>query len=215
MRDGGRLRRIEREPQMAMAAGPAMDFAGAAPEPHPRPHRLRRARPVRRRVRTDADGIARVPVKLPDNLTRYRVMVVAVTGPRSFGSAEATLMARLPLMVRPSAPRFLNFGDRFELPVVVQNQTDAALTVDVAVLAGNAGSDRRRRPPPRGGRERSRGGAVSDGRRARRDGRGSRSAPPPARSPTPRRWSSRSGRRPRPRPSPPTGRSTDGPSPSP
>jgi alpha-2-macroglobulin len=29
-------------------------------------------------------------------------------------------------MVRPSAPRFLNFGDQFELPVVVQNQTDEA-----------------------------------------------------------------------------------------
>ncbi|MFY7952955.1 MAG: hypothetical protein ACOVT5_10635, partial [Armatimonadaceae bacterium] len=39
---------------------------------------------------------------------------------------------------RPSAPRFLNFGDRFELPVVVQNQTDAAMTVDVAVRASNA-----------------------------------------------------------------------------
>ena len=32
-------------------------------------------------------------------------------------------------MVRPSPPRFLNFGDTFELPVVVQNQTDAPMTV--------------------------------------------------------------------------------------
>jgi uncharacterized protein YfaS (alpha-2-macroglobulin family) len=47
-------------------------------------------------------------------------------------------VARLPLMVRPSAPRFLNFGDRFELPVVVQNQTDGEMTVDVAVRARNA-----------------------------------------------------------------------------
>ncbi len=89
-------------------------------------------------VPTDAEGRARVPVKLPDSLTRYRVMAVAASGPRSFGSGEATLMARLPLMVRPSAPRFLNFGDRFELPVVVQNQTDAEMTVDVAVRARNA-----------------------------------------------------------------------------
>ncbi|HEX8905866.1 MAG TPA: hypothetical protein VF771_13530, partial [Longimicrobiaceae bacterium] len=35
-------------------------------------------------------------------------------------------------MVRPSAPRFLNFGDRFELPVVIQNQTGRPLRVDVA-----------------------------------------------------------------------------------
>ncbi|HXK10111.1 MAG TPA: alpha-2-macroglobulin family protein [Vicinamibacteria bacterium] len=89
-------------------------------------------------VSTDAEGHARVPVKLPDSLTRYRVMAVAAAGPRSFGSGESTIVARLPLMVRPSAPRFLNFGDRFELPVVVQNQTDHPMTVDVAVRARNA-----------------------------------------------------------------------------
>ncbi len=88
-------------------------------------------------VRTDASGRAQVAVTLPDNLTRYRVMVVAVSGGREFGSAEANLVARLPLMVRPSAPRFLNFGDRFELPVVLQNQTDGPLTVDVVLRAGN------------------------------------------------------------------------------
>jgi alpha-2-macroglobulin len=74
-------------------------------------------------VRTDANGQAQVAIQLPDNLTRYRVMVVAVTE-RQFGTAESNLTARLPLMVRPSAPRFLNFGDQFELPIVVQNQTD-------------------------------------------------------------------------------------------
>jgi hypothetical protein len=89
-------------------------------------------------VPTDAEGRARVPVKLPDSLTRYRVMAVAVEGARRFGSGEATLVARLPLMVRPSPPRFLNFGDRFELPIVVQNQTDRDVTVDVAVRARNA-----------------------------------------------------------------------------
>jgi uncharacterized protein YfaS (alpha-2-macroglobulin family) len=54
-------------------------------------------------------------------------------------------------MVRPSAPRFLNFGDRFELPVVVQNQTDKPTEVDVAVRAANAeftdGQGRRVRVP--------------------------------------------------------------------
>jgi uncharacterized protein YfaS (alpha-2-macroglobulin family) len=89
-------------------------------------------------VRTDVNGEARVEVTLPDNLTRYRVMVVAVDGGGSqFGSAEANLTARLPLMVRPSAPRFLNFGDNFELPVVVQNQTDEPMTVDVVLRATN------------------------------------------------------------------------------
>jgi uncharacterized protein YfaS (alpha-2-macroglobulin family) len=88
-------------------------------------------------VKTGADGTARVAFKLPDNLTRYRLMAVAVEGGKRFGSGEANLTARLPLMVRPSAPRFLNFGDQFELPVVVQNQTGSAMDVQVALRAGN------------------------------------------------------------------------------
>jgi uncharacterized protein YfaS (alpha-2-macroglobulin family) len=89
-------------------------------------------------VRTDASGRARVPLTLPDSLTRYRVMAVAVAGERSFGKGESTITARKPLMVRPSPPRFLRFGDTFELPLVVQNQTDQPLDVQVAVRAANA-----------------------------------------------------------------------------
>jgi hypothetical protein len=86
---------------------------------------------------SDAQGRARVEVELPDNLTRYRIMAVAVAGSDRFGKAESALVARLPLMVRPSPPRFLNFGDRFELPVVLQNQTDAPMTVDLAARTAN------------------------------------------------------------------------------
>ncbi|HEY0545192.1 MAG TPA: alpha-2-macroglobulin family protein [Pyrinomonadaceae bacterium] len=89
-------------------------------------------------VPTDANGRAQVKVKLPDNLTRYRVMAVSVSDGKQFGSGESAITARMPLMARPSAPRFLNFGDKFELPVVLQNQTDEAMTVDVAVRATNA-----------------------------------------------------------------------------
>ncbi len=89
-------------------------------------------------VMTGADGRARVDVKLPGNLTRYRVRAMAVAGGRQFGVGESALTARLPLMVRPALPRFLNFGDRFQLAVVVQNQTSAAMTVDVVVRADNA-----------------------------------------------------------------------------
>ena len=89
-------------------------------------------------VPTDSNGRARVSVKVPDNLTRYRIMAVSVAGGKQFGAGESSLTARQPLMVRPSAPRFLNFGDRFELPVVLQNQTDAPMSVDVAVRAANA-----------------------------------------------------------------------------
>lgn len=88
-------------------------------------------------VRTDEEGTATVDIDLPDNLIRYRIMVVAVAGENHFGMGEANLTARLPLMVRPSAPRFLNFGDSFELPVVLQNQMEQDLEVNVVVQATN------------------------------------------------------------------------------
>jgi uncharacterized protein YfaS (alpha-2-macroglobulin family) len=89
-------------------------------------------------VRTDSNGRAVVNVKLPDNLTRYRITAVSVDQGKRFGKTESNITARKPLMVRPSAPRFLNFGDRIELPVVIQNQTDQDMAVDVAVRASNA-----------------------------------------------------------------------------
>ncbi|HTJ41383.1 MAG TPA: DUF6049 family protein, partial [Kofleriaceae bacterium] len=89
-------------------------------------------------VMTDASGRANVAVKMPDNLTRYRIVAIAASGERNFGKGESAITARLPLMVRPSPPRFLNFGDSFQLPVVVQNQTDAPMKVRVAVRATNA-----------------------------------------------------------------------------
>ena len=89
-------------------------------------------------VKTDGNGKAVVPIKLPDNLTRYRIMAVSVDTGKRFGKGESNITAKQPLMVRPSAPRFMNFGDKIELPVVVQNQTDKEMTVDVAVRATNA-----------------------------------------------------------------------------
>lgn len=80
---------------------------------------------------TDASGKTTVKVKLPDNLTRYRIFSVASKGENQFGGGDEVLTARLPVMVRPSLPRFLNFGDKAKLPVVLQNQTDKPLEVEV------------------------------------------------------------------------------------
>jgi len=88
-------------------------------------------------VMTDAGGKATVALTMPDNLTRYRVIAYAVAGAKQFGKGESAVTARLPLMVRPSPPRFLNFGDTFMLPVVVQNQTDAPMTVRLAIQTTN------------------------------------------------------------------------------
>ncbi|MEZ4534989.1 MAG: alpha-2-macroglobulin family protein [Cyanobacteriota/Melainabacteria group bacterium] len=89
-------------------------------------------------IYTDVNGHAQIKFKLPDSLTRYRVMAIAVAGDNLFGSSESNITAQMPLMIKPSAPRFLNFGDRCELPVVLQNQTDEDIAADVILRAANA-----------------------------------------------------------------------------
>ncbi len=88
-------------------------------------------------VMTDASGMASIEVDMPENLTTFRVMVVAVDPktPDRFGSSDASVRVRKPLMVRPSLPRFLNYGDKFEGSVMVDNQTGD----DQRVLVGTRG----------------------------------------------------------------------------
>jgi uncharacterized protein YfaS (alpha-2-macroglobulin family) len=90
------------------------------------------------RVTTDAQGRASFKLKLPESVTRYRIMAVGAADENWFGAGESTVTARLPLMVRPSATRFLNYGDRLDFPIVLQNQTDAPIDVAVAARATNA-----------------------------------------------------------------------------
>ena len=94
-------------------------------------------------VTTDGEGRAVIDVPLPDNLTRYRVMVVATADATDAGSGESNITARLPVTVRPTPPRFANFGDVFEFPVIVQNATDESLEVDVALRSTNLSVDGR------------------------------------------------------------------------
>lgn len=89
-------------------------------------------------MRTRSDGSLVYRFKLPDSTTRYRVMAVVVRGNDHFGAGESSLTAQLPLIVRPSLPRFLNYGDRVELPVLIQNTTEDSM--DVLVGLRSSGS---------------------------------------------------------------------------
>jgi len=89
------------------------------------------------RLVTDAAGRATATVDMPDGLTRYRMDAPATSEPRYFGKAESTIPTRRELNARAVAPRFLTQGDRFTLPVVVQNLGAASRTIDVGVRAAN------------------------------------------------------------------------------
>ncbi|KAI5085094.1 hypothetical protein GOP47_0001263 [Adiantum capillus-veneris] len=86
---------------------------------------------------TNVEGFSEVRVQLPDNLTRYRIWVVAATETQ-FGLAESSLTVQLPVMLRPSPPRFLNLLDRALISVVLQNQTNLSLPLSVGMRKNNA-----------------------------------------------------------------------------
>ena len=60
-------------------------------------------------VKTDSSGHAVMDIKLPDNLTRYRVTAVSVDTGKRFGKSESNITAKQPLMVRPSAAAVYEF----------------------------------------------------------------------------------------------------------
>ncbi|KAG2391927.1 hypothetical protein C9374_013412 [Naegleria lovaniensis] len=86
---------------------------------------------------TDENGVATVNLTLPDNLTKYRITAVALKDESHFGISESSMTAQLPLNIRPSLPRFLNFGDCAEFTCVLQNQTLMDLNVNVAIRFTN------------------------------------------------------------------------------
>jgi uncharacterized protein YfaS (alpha-2-macroglobulin family) len=60
-------------------------------------------------------GTATVSVKLPDDLTIFRIRAVAVSGAERFGFATGQIAVRLPVIVEPNLPRFVRPGDSFDL----------------------------------------------------------------------------------------------------
>ncbi len=86
-------------------------------------------------VVTDANGQATVSVTLPDNLTTWQLDARAVTQTTEVGQTTTEILSTLPLRVRPVTPRFFVAGDRAQVGVVVNNDTDAAQTVDVTLDA--------------------------------------------------------------------------------
>ena len=82
---------------------------------------------------TDQKGHTRVQFTLPDDLTRYRVRAIAATRGASFGQGESSFVARKSLSIEPALPRFLTYGDKVELPFIIQNQTPKTLRLLAAV----------------------------------------------------------------------------------
>lgn len=81
-------------------------------------------------VPTDDEGNATVRAHLPDNLTTYRVMAIAVSRD-AFGSGDSTLLATRALVARPALPRFVRASDSLVAGAVVNARDGRARPVRV------------------------------------------------------------------------------------
>lgn len=84
---------------------------------------------------TGKDGKTTVKGKLPDNLTTFRLMAVAITEGDKAGSGQSEVIVSKPLLARPALPRAARLGDRFAAGVVVHLRGDTPADVKVTAAA--------------------------------------------------------------------------------
>ncbi len=74
---------------------------------------------------TDANGKAHCDIPLPENLTKWRVTVQGVTDSTLVGKGVSSVIAKKPLMVLASLPRFMVKGDRQDVTVSIHNDSES------------------------------------------------------------------------------------------
>jgi uncharacterized protein YfaS (alpha-2-macroglobulin family) len=85
-------------------------------------------------IKTDAGGHASAELTMPDDLTTWRVMAVALQRDRAhFATGDTTFVSTQPLIANPLLPQFARPGDRFVLGVSIANQTGAAGALDLVL----------------------------------------------------------------------------------
>jgi hypothetical protein len=80
-------------------------------------------------IETDKRGRASLRFKLADNITTWRLAVIASTVDGQVGMAETDVLAFQPFFVEHDPPRVLTVGDEISLPVVVRNYLSRRQTV--------------------------------------------------------------------------------------
>lgn len=93
-------------------------------------------------LKLDDEGRGAFEMTLPDNLTGWRVIVLAVTPEKFSGMGETRFNVSQPLEIRPLLPNQVRTGDVFAPSVSVLNRTDKLADVtavmQVSGAAGNA-----------------------------------------------------------------------------
>ncbi len=83
----------------------------------------------------DAAGRATIEFDVPDNLTGWRVLAMAVTPGDRMGLGEGNFKVNRPTELRPVMPNQVTEGDRFEAGFSIMNRTDRKRQLTVALSA--------------------------------------------------------------------------------
>ena len=89
-------------------------------------------------LETDAFGHAHFSFKLPDNLTRWRILVIAMSPGDPMGLGDGSVRVNLPLQIEPALPSQMHVGDQFGAAFNVTNRTNASLDVSTHIKASGA-----------------------------------------------------------------------------
>ena len=89
-------------------------------------------------LRADAEGHAQVEFEVPDNLTGWRVLVLAVTPGDHMGLGQGDFRVNRPTELRPALPNQLIEGDRFKARFTVMNRTDRKRSLAVTGKANGS-----------------------------------------------------------------------------
>jgi len=72
-------------------------------------------------VRTDGNGIAKIKIHFPDNLTTWRTTVRAISEKTEVGEKIHKTLVRMDLIVRMETPRFFIQGDQLTISTIAHN----------------------------------------------------------------------------------------------
>ncbi|HJS73471.1 MAG TPA: alpha-2-macroglobulin family protein, partial [Vicinamibacteria bacterium] len=90
----------------------------------------------------DAEGRATIEFEVPDNLTGWRILTMAVTAEDRMGLGQGHFVVNRETEIRPALPNQVIEGDRFDARFTVMNRTEEIRTLTVtAEVAGAAESE--------------------------------------------------------------------------
>ncbi|NLD39207.1 MAG: large extracellular alpha-helical protein [Desulfatiglans sp.] len=89
-------------------------------------------------IRADNSGKADIEFEVPDNLTGWRVLVMAVTPGERMGLGQGRFNVNRPTEIRPVMPNQVTEGDSFDAGFSIMNRTEKERELDVNITARGA-----------------------------------------------------------------------------